>query len=80
MWLLWKGGLPIEDVLRATTMTNAEKLGVQEEIGSLKVGKNADFLVLDENPLDDILIARLPTPPTSNRTKYGRSATLSGSS
>lgn len=55
MWLLWKGGMPIEDVLRATTMTNAEKLGLQEEIGSLEVGKIADFLILDENPLDDIL-------------------------
>ena len=55
MWLLWRGGMPIEDVLRATTMTNAEKLGLQEEIGSLEVGKMADFLVLDENPLDDIL-------------------------
>jgi len=55
MWYLWKGGMPIEDVLRATTIGNAEKLGLQEEIGSLEVGKMADFLVLDENPLDDIL-------------------------
>lgn len=55
MWLLQTGGMPIEEVLRAATMTNAEKLGLQEEIGSLKVGKIADFLVLDENPLDDIL-------------------------
>lgn len=55
MWLLWKGGMPIEDVLRATTMTNAEKLGLHKEIGSLEVGKMADFLILDENPLDDIL-------------------------
>ncbi len=55
MWYLWKGGMPIADVLRATTMNNAKKLGLQEEIGSLEAGKIADFLVLDENPLDDIL-------------------------
>jgi len=55
MWYLWKGGLPIEDVLRAATIGNAEKLGLQEEVGSLEVGKIADFLVLDENPLDDII-------------------------
>lgn len=55
MWYLWKGGMPIEGVLRATTMNNAEKLGLQEEIGSLEAGKIADFLILDENPLDDIL-------------------------
>ncbi len=55
MWYLAKGGMPVEEVLRATTMNNAEKLGLQEDIGSLEVGKIADFLVLDENPLDDIL-------------------------
>ncbi len=55
MWFMWKGGMPIADVLRAATMTNAEKLGLQEEIGSLENGKVADFLILDENPLDDIL-------------------------
>lgn len=55
MWFLWKGGLPIEDVLRATTIGNAEKLGLQEEIGSLEPGNIADFLVLERNPLDDIL-------------------------
>ena len=47
--------MPIEEVLRAATVLNAEKLGLQEEIGSLEPGKMADFLVLDENPLDDIL-------------------------
>ena len=55
MWHHWKGGMSIEDVLRATTMVNAEKLGVQEEVGSLEVGKIADFVILDENPLDDML-------------------------
>ena len=55
MWYMHKGGMPIADVLRAATMTNAEKLGLQEEIGSLEVGKMADFLILDDNPLDDIL-------------------------
>ena len=57
MWYLWRGGMPIGDVLRAATVVNAEKLGLQEEIGSLDVGKIADFLVLDENPLDDVLNA-----------------------
>lgn len=55
MWYLWKGGLAIEDVLCAATIGNAKKLGLQEEVGSLEVGKVADLLVLDDNPLDDII-------------------------
>ncbi len=55
MWFLSKGGMPIDDILRAATMGNAEKLGLQEEIGSLEPGKIADLLVLDENPLAGIL-------------------------
>lgn len=58
MWHLWKGGMPIADVLRAATIGNAEKLGLQGEIGSLEPGKMADLLVLSENPLDDILNIR----------------------
>jgi hypothetical protein len=54
MWYLWKGGLPIQDVLRAATMGNAKKLGVHDEVGSLQPGKLADILVLDDNPLEDI--------------------------
>ncbi len=55
LWHLWRGGMPPGAVLRAATMNNAEKIGWQEEVGSLEVGKLVDFLILDENPLDDII-------------------------
>ncbi len=55
MWALWRGGMPAEEVLRSTSLVNAEKLGLQDELGSLEAGKAADFLVLDGNPMDDIL-------------------------
>ena len=40
--------------LKAATINPAEYIGAGGEIGSLKVGKLADLLVLDANPLEDI--------------------------
>lgn len=55
LWYLSKGGMAPLDALRTATVTNAEKLGVDEEIGSLEAGKLADFLILGANPLDDVI-------------------------
>lgn len=55
MWHLWRGGMPAAEVLRSATMVNAEKIGLQDEIGSIEVGKIADLLILRDNPLDNIL-------------------------
>ena len=44
-------GLSEEQVLRAVTLTPAEILGVQQRLGSLTVGKDADLIVLDGPPL-----------------------------
>jgi Tol biopolymer transport system component len=40
--------------LKLASMGGARFLGAQEDIGSIRSGKLADFLVLDANPLDDI--------------------------
>lgn len=37
--------------LRAVTIEAAYSLGLEDEIGSIKVGKSADFTILDANPL-----------------------------
>ena len=54
MWLLAEGGTSAAEVIRAATITGAEKLGLQEEIGSIEEGKLADFLVLNCNPIENI--------------------------
>lgn len=57
-WELWmlceQGGLTPHQALRAATLSGARYLGLDRDLGSLEVGKLADFLVLEENPLESI--------------------------
>jgi hypothetical protein len=54
LWLLQMGGMTNMEVLQAATINGANYLGLGAEIGSLEVGKLADLIVLDKNPLQDI--------------------------
>ena len=56
-WELWSvamGGMTPHDVLRVATIIGADALGLGKEVGSLENGKEADLLVLDKNPLENI--------------------------
>lgn len=59
-WEMWalagKGanGMRNHDVLRAATLGGAEAIGLGQELGSLVVGKLADLIVLDRDPLVNI--------------------------
>nr|WP_277602560.1 amidohydrolase family protein [Parahaliea mediterranea] len=54
MWLLAEGGMDPHRVLRAATVNGARTLGVDDQLGTLDVGRLADLIVLDKNPLEDI--------------------------
>ncbi len=54
MWMMKQGGMDEMRALRAATLNGAKYLGMDGEIGSLEVGKLADLVVLDANPLDNI--------------------------
>jgi Tol biopolymer transport system component len=54
MWALAEGGMSNLHVLRAGTLNGAKTLGLDKQIGSLEVGKFADLIVLDVNPLENI--------------------------
>lgn len=45
-------GLPREMALRAVTLSAAEVLGVEKELGSIEVGKRATLIVTDGDPLE----------------------------
>ena len=46
-------GLPHDVALRAITLTTAEILGVDGELGSLDVGKRATLFIQDADPIDN---------------------------
>ena len=54
MELLREAGFHPLEVIRAATLQGAEALGVADEVGTVEVGKYADFVVLDENPLTNL--------------------------
>jgi imidazolonepropionase-like amidohydrolase len=47
-------GAPLELILRAATLDNAEAFGLAKDLGTIQVGKRADLLLLRENPLTNI--------------------------
>ena len=48
--------LGAHETLVATTCTNAELLGIEDEVGTVEPGKRADLLVVDGDPLTDITV------------------------
>ena len=52
-----KAGLTPREVITAATRDSAQFLGL-DQLGMVAAGKNADFLVLDANPLDNIANTR----------------------
>ena len=55
-WEIWMAAsaLGAHDALKVASLHGAKMLGAEEDLGSLEVGKLADILVLNANPLDDI--------------------------
>lgn len=54
LWMFEQGGMSNMEALRVATINGAHYLGMDHEIGSLEVGKLADLVVLNENPLENI--------------------------
>ena len=51
-------GMTPAEAIVAGTQNGAEVLGLEDELGTVAVGKSADFIVLDANPLEEITNSR----------------------
>lgn len=49
-----QGGMSPLEAIRAATLDPAKYIGLDQNIGSLEVGKLADLMVIDGNPLTNI--------------------------
>lgn len=54
--LLREAGFHPLEVIRSATMYGAEALGMDKEIGTVEVGKLADFVIVEENPLQNLKV------------------------
>jgi imidazolonepropionase-like amidohydrolase len=59
--LLVEAGFPFPQALRIATLNGARYLGREREVGSIEVGKRADFVLVDGDPVrDPAALDRMP--------------------
>ena len=56
MELLREAGFHPLEIIRSGTLYGAQALGMDKEIGSVEVGKLADFAIVDQNPLENLQV------------------------
>jgi imidazolonepropionase-like amidohydrolase len=71
-------GLSTADAIRAGTASAARIVGVEDELGSIEVGKRADLVILDANPLADIRNTRRIRAVIQGGRTIDRPAILAG--
>ncbi|MDN4166585.1 amidohydrolase family protein [Cytophagales bacterium LB-30] len=54
VWAMQSGGMSTHNTLKVATILGAQAIGLDKDLGSLEVGKLADILIMDKNPLENI--------------------------
>lgn len=54
--LLREAGFHPLEIIRSATLNGAEALGWADKIGSVQIGKLADFVIVEENPLQNLKV------------------------
>jgi imidazolonepropionase-like amidohydrolase len=70
------GGVPADEAIRFVTLNPARQLKIEDRVGSLEVGKDADFVVRTESPLSPT--SRVQETWIEGRKYFDRDADLAG--
>jgi imidazolonepropionase-like amidohydrolase len=54
--LLQEAGFHPLEVVQAATLNGAQLLGIENETGSIQIGKKADLIIVNENPLANLKV------------------------
>ena len=54
--LLREAGFHPLEVIRSATLSGAEALGMEDQIGTIAIGKQADIVLINENPLENLKV------------------------
>ena len=54
--MLREAGFHPLEIIRSATLNGAEALGIENETGSIEIGKSADFVIIEENPLQNFKV------------------------
>ncbi|MEM8987281.1 MAG: amidohydrolase family protein [Pseudomonadota bacterium] len=54
VWAYVESGMTPLDAIETATLSPARAIGVDRDLGSIEVGKIADFIIMRENPLENI--------------------------
>jgi imidazolonepropionase-like amidohydrolase len=52
--LLVEAGIPPLEVIKIATRNGAQALGIEKDVGTIEPGKEADMIILSDNPVDSI--------------------------
>jgi imidazolonepropionase-like amidohydrolase len=56
MEMLREAGFHPLEIIRSATLNGAEALGIDDQTGSIEIGKSADFVIVEENPLKNFKV------------------------